>query len=77
MSVTTTADEALCPFCQSNNACMSNMTAPCWCNQANVPQALRDLLPKEKQNTICICSNCITSFNQDKTAFSLKHPKSF
>ncbi|MBL1320778.1 MAG: cysteine-rich CWC family protein [Methylophaga sp.] len=65
-------DESVCPFCQSQNSCTANTTTSCWCNNVKVPQLLRDLLPQELQDKVCICNDCITHFNEDETAFILR-----
>ncbi|NQY26973.1 MAG: cysteine-rich CWC family protein [Piscirickettsiaceae bacterium] len=72
MVVNKTLDESICPFCQSQNSCTANTVTSCWCNNAKVPQGLHDLLPLELQDRVCICSDCITHFNEDKMAFTLK-----
>jgi len=74
---TQSIEQSLCPFCQASNACMANTKSACWCFQVKVPQELRNLLPVDKQNTACICNDCITQFNQNQQAFSLNLPASF
>lgn len=48
---------------------MAQSDRPCWCNKAQVPQELIDLVPSELKRKSCICGQCIASFRQDSDKF--------
>lgn len=61
-------DPGLCPLCGQPNACQLCTSAaykgPCWCERANIPDALLAQIPPEQRNRACLCVNCVASFHQ-------------
>ncbi|MFO1512504.1 MAG: cysteine-rich CWC family protein [Verrucomicrobiota bacterium] len=60
-----------CPLCGEDNNCQQCSVGiykgPCWCEGADIPEALLALVPSEQRNTACICRECVTAFHRDRS----------
>ena len=60
-------DTACCPLCGQPNRCVmaaGQDKEPCWCSEAEFPQALLDQVPAEAREKACICKACVDAFNK-------------
>ena len=55
-----------CPLCGRGNECQlcvaSAYKGPCWCAKIEIPDGLLAQIPREFQNRVCVCQNCIETF---------------
>lgn len=54
-----------CPLCGGDNHCASALgedPSTCWCMTKIIPKELLAKIPKEKENTSCICEKCLDDF---------------
>ncbi len=66
----TNFDAGCCPLCGQPNECRMATDAawkgPCWCEKADIPQALLAQVPAELRNKNCICRNCVAAYGSQK-----------
>lgn len=59
-----------CPLCGGDNNCqqcsVGSYKGPCWCEGADIPEALLALVPSDQRNTACICRECVTAFHRQQ-----------
>jgi hypothetical protein len=63
-------DPARCPLCGRSNqyqlASDAACKGPCWCEKAEIPEALLAQVPAESRDKSCICHDCVTTFRSRK-----------
>jgi hypothetical protein len=63
-------DPARCPLCGGPNECRLASPAAykgqCWCELAQIPDALLTQVPIDLRNKSCICQKCVAEFHRSK-----------
>ncbi|MDN3651023.1 cysteine-rich CWC family protein [Reinekea marina] len=61
--------ENTCPFCQQDNSCSAQSKEPCWCFNVSIPNELVALVPPQQINKHCICSVCLSKYQESPERF--------
>jgi len=64
-------DASRCPLCGGPNECRvctaDTYKSSCWCATVEIPAELLVCVPAEQRNRACICRNCVTTFQRERS----------
>lgn len=61
-------DPRCCPLCGRPNACArdGSQAISCWCFTTDIPPQLRQRLPPQLQDRVCICRRCAEALQRQQ-----------
>ena len=66
-TIPSTNSDTHCPLCGGENACeIAQGKSTCWCFWVHVPPEVRERIPSDFRERVCVCESCARSPESDE-----------